>query len=278
MSKVLTTAVRRDALSKGRVTKEERNQSEESNAKPGNTLQTLDRGLQALTMIAQHESGLSVAELSKRLGVHRAIGYRLATTLESHGFIARRADGQLHLGAGLLALTSRFEPQLRSAARPLLEQLAQETRAAAFMSVAQGDTCVAILVAEPEGGLLRLAYRVGSRHPLTLGAAGIAILAGRPEGSDDAEAVQEARRAGYSMTRNQLQRGAVGVASPLHGTRAVPLGFEASIGVVALDDLDVERAAHAVVVCARRILDIIDSNLSHSHAGMMEAPGEIRLR
>jgi hypothetical protein len=31
---------------------------------------------------------------------------------------------------------------------------------------------------------------------------------------------------------------------------------------VALDDLDVERAAHAVVVCARRILDTIDSNLS----------------
>ena len=149
-------------------------------AKEPNTLQTLDRGLRALAAISGQEDGLSVADLAARLGVHRAITYRLAKTLEAHGLVARGAEGRLFLGAGLLGLASRFEPQLRSVARPLLHELAQETRAAAFLSVPQGEECVAIMVAEPEGGLLRLAYRVGSRHPLTLGAAGIAILAGRP--------------------------------------------------------------------------------------------------
>lgn len=225
----------------------------------GHTLQTLERGLQALMLISQHEGGLSVAEISAQLGVHRAIGYRLAATLEVNGFAVRRSDGQLHLGPELLSLAARFEPQLRAAAMPLLQQLAQQTRAAAFISVPEGENCVAIMVAEPEARLLRISYRVGSRHPLSLGAAGIAILAGRPEADGDAEAVREARHLGYSLTRGQLQRGAVGVACPLQG-KGKRAGFEASIGVVALEDLDIDRAAAAVRACARKIANAINSN------------------
>lgn len=230
-------------------------------AKEPNTLQTLDRGLRALAAISGQEDGLSVADLAARLGVHRAITYRLAKTLEAHGLVARGAEGRLFLGAGLLSLASRFEPQLRSVARPLLHELAQETRAAAFLSVPQGEECVAIMVAEPEGGLLRLAYRVGSRHPLTLGAAGIAILAGRPERPGEPAAVREARGVGFSVTRGQLQAGAVGVASPVHGARPRPIGFEASLGVIALDDLDIAHATAAVVACARRLAASIGSGL-----------------
>ncbi|MCR0981981.1 IclR family transcriptional regulator [Roseomonas populi] len=217
--------------------------------KPGNTLQTLDRGLQALSVIAGQPEGISVAALAARLEVHRAIAYRLATTLEMHGLIARDAAGALHLGAGILTLASRFGPQLRARAQPLLQELAGRSGAAAFLSVAQGEECVAVAVAEPEGRLLHIAYRVGNRHPLSRGAAGIAILAGRPEGAGDTDAVREARRSGVSITRSELQRGAVGVASPIPG---LP-GFEASLGVVALDDLDVDRASAWVTDCARRL-------------------------
>ena len=178
-------------------------------------------------------------------------------------FLSRGSDGQLRLGAGVLTLASRFEPQLRSAARPLLYELVQETGAAAFISVPQGEDCVAIMVAEPEEGVLRVAYRIGSRHPLTTGAAGIAILAGRRERASEPEGVREARLNGFSVTRSQLQQGAVGVASPVHGFSREPIGFEASVGVVALDDLDVSRATGAVVACARRLATVI---CSHSQA------------
>lgn len=235
-------------------------------------LQTLDRGLRALTLISRHEDGLSVAELSRQLGVHRAIGYRLAATLESHGFIARRSNGRFLLGARLLTLASRFEPQLRSVARPLLTQLAQATHAAAFLSVAQGDMCVPMSIAEPEGGLFRIAYRVGGQHPLTLGAAGIAILAARRARRGDSKAVREARRLGYSVTRGQLQRGAVGVASALHANAAAPLAFEGSIGVVAFDDLDVAAAAKAVIVYSRRIARAIASKCAAGSEGQALIP------
>ena len=179
------------------------------------TLQTLDRGLRALEIVAEHAEGISVAELAERLDVHRAIAYRIVTTLEQHGLVARSAEGPLRLGAGISLLAARFEPQLRAVAQPLLQALAKATRATAFVSVAQGEECVVILVAEPDEGLLRVGYRVGSRHPLSLGAAGIAILAGRPPRADDSEAVRQARSDGYSLTRGQLQLGAVGVASPV---------------------------------------------------------------
>lgn len=221
--------------------------------KQPNTLQTLDRGLHALTVVSQNEDGLTVADLSERLGVHRAICYRLVTTLEAHGFLSRGADGRIRLGAGIMTLASRFEPQLRWVAQPLLRRLAEETGAAAFVSVPQGAGCVAIMVAEPEEGVLRVAYRIGSRHPLSLGAAGIAILAGRSARPDDPGLVREARANGFSVTRGQVQQGTVGVASPVHGSSPKPLGFEASVGVVALGDLDVGRAAAAVVACAREL-------------------------
>lgn len=218
--------------------------------KGGNTLQTLDRGLQALTLIAENERGLTIAELASRLDVHRAIAYRLVTTLEQHGLIHRGPDSQLRLGVGVLRLSDRYTPQLRALAHPLLRDLAEEARATAFLSVSQGDECVAILVSEPRNTVLRVAYRTGSCHPLGCGAAGIAILSGRPPRVDDPADVVQARADGYSVTRGQLQKGAVGVASPVRRLGAAPVGIEASVGVVALDDLDVPTAIRAVAACA----------------------------
>jgi DNA-binding IclR family transcriptional regulator len=226
---------------------------EAGGAKEPTTLQTLDRGLQALAVIARHSGGVSIAELAAHLEVHRTIAYRLVNTLEAHGFVTRDRGGQLYLGVALLTLALGFEPQLRALARPLLRELSEKTHATAFVSVAQGADCVAIVVTEPEEGVLRVGYRVGSRHPLTVSAAGTAILAGRPERADDSEAVREARRSGFSVSRSQLQRGAVGVASALTSSDGKPIGFEASIGVVAFEDLDVETASVAVTAYARKL-------------------------
>ncbi|MCE8004749.1 IclR family transcriptional regulator [Billgrantia ethanolica] len=220
------------------------------------TLQTLDRGLRALEIVAEHAEGISIAELAERLDVHRAIAYRIVTTLEQHGLVARSAEGPLRLGAGISLLAARFEPQLRAVAQPLLQALAKATRATAFVSVAQGEECVVILVAEPDEGLLRVGYRVGSRHPLSLGAAGIAILAGRPPRADDSEAVRQARSDGYSLTRGQLQLGAVGVASPVATPQFRP-GVEACVGVVAMDDLDTERAIREVKAHAHQLAELL---------------------
>lgn len=225
----------------------------------GARLQTLDRGFLVLRMLAEVEGGMKVAEIAERLGVHRAIAYRLVGTLEANGMAQRLPDGPVVLGAGLVALGARAEGNLRLLVRPVVDSLATEVAATAFLSIADGDDGVAILTAEPrDHGVLNVNYRVGTRHPLDRGAAGIAILAGRPEGAGDSQAVREARHRGYSITRGQLQPGAVGVASPATLPRRRYPALECSVGVVGLEGLDLERAAAAVQAAAHRVTEILD--------------------
>ena len=220
------------------------------------TLQTLDRGLHALNIISTRTGGLTVAELAAALDIHRAIAYRLIATLEQHGLIARMRDGRIVIGAGVLRLSATFESQFRALAQPFLIQLAQDAAATAFITVAQGDECTAIQVCEPQMVDFRMSYRVGSRHSITVGAAGIAILAARPASASDPDTVKQARQQGYSVTRGELQKGAVGIASAVQlSTSTGRLPFEACIGLVAMEDFDSMRCAQLVLACAKNLAD-----------------------
>lgn len=220
-------------------------------------LQTLDRGLLALSRVAESPEGISVPDLAAWLGVHRAIAYRIVATLADHAMVLRGADGRVRLGSGSLVLAAQFDSNLRALARPVIDHLSMKTSATAFLSAAQGEDCVAIATAEAERPFVSIGYRTGRRHPLRLGAAGVAILAGRPEQPDDAPAVRQARRDGYCITRGQLQAGAIGIAAPLRLSPKLHPGLEASIGVVAMEDLDIAAAAAAVVAAAERLSSLM---------------------
>jgi len=224
------------------------------------TLQTLDRGLKALFFVSQAEAGVSVNELAAELSVDRAIAYRIVSTLEAHGLVHRRDGGKIALGVGILTLEARYAAHFRRSVTPLLRKLARETVATTCLSLAEGDDYVAIAVAEPENSILRVSYRVGSRHPLTKGAAGIAILAGRDPKETDSAEVREARDKGYCVTRGALQKGAVGVACPVGSCGADGPLLEGSLGVVAMEDLDVERATLLLLSCADDINRDLASN------------------
>jgi len=225
--------------------------------KDPNIVQTLDRGLQALSIISLSPDGLTVAELAVRMGLHRAITYRLVRTLELHRLVMKGPGGRAILGPGLLPLASRFAPHLRSIARPLLQELSQQVQASAFISIAEGNDCVPIDVVDADSSILHVTYRIGSRHPLTLGAAGVAILSGRPASEHDSEVVRQVRREGVSVSIGQIQPGAVGVASPLLLPGGQFNGIEASVGVVALNNLDVEKSRSSVLQCARALSELL---------------------
>jgi DNA-binding IclR family transcriptional regulator len=213
-------------------------------------LQTLDRGLLVLELVAAAPMGLSMAELAARVDVHRAVCYRLVATLSSHGLVIRGTDGRIRLGAQVRALALRLLPQLLTAARPVLADLAARTGMTAALSLAEGAECVATEVVEPDHTALHVAYRVGNRHPLGRGAAGLAILAARPSRPDDPDAVRLARRRGYAVTEAELQDGAVGVSVALPPST----GAEASIGVVTLGAIDEPVVVEQVQAAARRLI------------------------
>ena len=199
--------------------------------------QTLDRGLRLLGAVASSPNGLTVAEASELLGVNRTIVYRLAATLEQHGLV-RRDAGRFSIGFGVLALAGSVHPLLRRAAAPVLRSLAEDVGATAHLTIADGVDALAVAVVEPSRTDYHVAYRVGSRHPLDRGAAGRAILAGRTGTGS------------FVASAGELQSGAHGVAAPV---LAAP-GVEASVGVVALGDLDTAIVGSRVVRAARELV------------------------
>ena len=208
------------------------------------TSQTLDRGLRLLYVLAAGPAGGStVTELATALGSSRPAVYRLVATLERYGLVHRERDGRVRLGFGVLRVARAVQPALRDAATPVLRGLAEEVGATAHLTIADGDEALAVAVVEPSWTDVHVAYRVGSRHPLDRGAAGLAILKARGQGSQDR----------YVMTTGQLQAGARGVAAAVPGLS----GFEASVGVVALGDLDAEKAGQKVLQAAAAMTAVL---------------------
>jgi DNA-binding IclR family transcriptional regulator len=209
----------------------------------GETAQTLDRGLRLLALVADAPSGLSITEAAERLGVGRAVVYRLVSALLAHRMVRRDDAGRLRLGAGVLNLARRAQPLLVEGALPALRRLAEDVGATAHLTVAEGKDAVALAVVEPSWTALHVAYRTGSRHPLTRGAAGRAILAGRA-GSSAAV-----------TSSGELQAGAYGVAAPVLGVE----GLEASVGVVALGALDLADVGPQVTTAAAAVAAALSS-------------------
>ena len=202
------------------------------------TSQTLDRGLRVLEVLSVRPNGLTVTGLAAEVGVSRTVVYRLVTTLEQHGLVRRDTAGLLHVGLGILSLARGLQPVLRELATPVLRSLAEELGMTTHLTIADGGEALAIAVVEPTWTDFHVGYRVGSRHPLAQGAAGRAILRGR-----------EPDPSGFVETTGELQAGARGVAAPLLGVD----GFEASVGIVTLGELDGAVVGPRVVAAAAEV-------------------------
>lgn len=194
---------------------------------------TLDRGLALLQAVADAGGeAATISELAARIGASRAAVYRLLVPLAERGLVWR--DGsKVRLGVALLRLSAQVLPQLREAAAPVLRELAEKAGATAHLSVAEGEQVQAIAVVEPSWTSFHVAYRVGTRHAISRGAAGRAITL---RGSD----------AAWASSTGELQPGASGVAAPLRG---VP-GLRASVGVVSLEPIDADEVGPKVVEAA----------------------------
>lgn len=196
----------------------------------GESSLTLQRGLALLQAVADTEAeSISVSELATEIGASRAAVYRLLVPLSERGLVWR--DGtKVRLGLGLLVLASRVFPQLRSAALPILRELAETVGATAHLSVAENDEVQAVAVVEPSWTSFHVGYRVGSRHPIGQGAAGKAMLL-TPDGPE------------WVSSSGELEAGASGVAAPVRGLA----GLRASVGVVSLDPLHADTVGPHLV-------------------------------
>ncbi len=203
----------------------------------GASSQTLSRGIRVLEILADARQPLSIDEITTQLSVHRSIAYRLVRTLEAHGLIERDAAGRIELGAGLAALAAGVAHDLQAEALPELTATANELGMTAFLAVLDRDECVTLASVEPRHGVATVAQRPGTRHPITVGAPGKALLAqlppeSWPEGMSAAlvEEIREVAVRAWAESQDE-------VISSLHSI-AVPLSLRgrapAAIAVVYL--------------------------------------------
>ncbi|WP_399885624.1 IclR family transcriptional regulator [Streptomyces sp. BBFR51] len=214
------------------------------------TSQTLDRGLRVLKLLADTDHGLTVTELSHKLGVNRTVVYRLLATLEQHALVRRDLGGRARVGLGVLGLGRQVHPLVREAAMPALRSLAEDIGATAHLTLVDGAEALAVAVVEPTWTDYHVAYRAGFRHPLERGAAGKAILAARQPTQPADEAEDDP---GYTLTHGELEAGACGAAAPLLGVT----GVEGSVGVVMLADVVPERVGERVMHAAREVAEAL---------------------
>jgi DNA-binding IclR family transcriptional regulator len=159
---------------------------------------------------------------------------------------------KFRLGPVLYQLGRSAEPDLRELAQPALEKLVRESGESSFLSVRSGwETRYAACLEGPER--IRFTAPLGKAVPLYAGASARAILAFMDQKDRqkylrsvrlkrlcvatirDKQKLEESlllvRRRGYAFTREELYRGAWGLAAPILDENGVAIASLAITGV-----------------------------------------------
>ena len=173
------------------------------------------RALQILEVFEIGDQHLSLAELSRRTGLHNTTVLRLARTLALSGYMVQKEEGTWRLGAAAGWLGARYQAgfDINDVVEPTLRQLSAETKESASFYVREGDvrSCIS-RIEGPQS--VRHHVRIGMRLPLNLGAPGKVILAFSGTGGDEYETI---RRRGYHMSMGERDPEVSSVAAPVFG-------------------------------------------------------------
>ena len=198
----------------------------------------------AVVLDALEAGPRTLAELVTATGLPRATAHRLATALESHGWVRRDDEGRFALGTRLIALgrAAADALPLTEAAVDALAELVRETGESAQLFVREGDERVCIAALESPHGL-RTIVPLGARLPLDAGSAGHVLAGRRLAGGGWTESVGE-REAGVASVsapvhdRSGSIVAAVSVSGPIERTSRTPGRRYGSVVVAAAQHIE----------------------------------------
>lgn len=223
-------------------------------SKPQYSLQSLERGIQILYLLADH-AALSVEELSRLLRCPKSTTYRALGILRQKQLVDRDAGSAgYRLGLGVLRMQRAVLQNLpvRAAALPVMRELVAHSGESVVLTVRRGDFGVTVESIESSAPV-RVAPAPGESIPLHCGAPMKAILAFLPEADvrqylrrklerltprtiHDRQRLErhlaEIRGKGYAESWEEVYAGAVGVAAPIVGFDGHAVGSLAIAGPV----------------------------------------------
>ncbi len=181
-------------------------------------VKSADRTLDIFELFAAEPHGLTIAEISDRLGVARSSTHGLVHTLAARGYLVQDGGGRFQLGARLIQLglnvSDRLE--LRSAARGTLEGLVAATHDTALLVVPDRGDLLFVDKVLSDARDVRTDPRVSSRRPLNCTSLGKALLATL----DDASALKVIQAVGLERSTEHSITDEGELLADLAGTRA----------------------------------------------------------
>ncbi len=220
------------------------------------------RAMALLGAFALGESQLSLAELSRRCGLHKTTALRIARTLAMAGYMVPCDDGGWRLGPAAGWLGARYQSgfDVQDVVEPMLRKLSKTTRESAAFYVREGDFRTCLMRVEGVQPLRHHA-RMGEALPLDKGSPGRVILAF----SGQRGAVYERiRQRGYCLSIGEREKGVATVSAPVFGTHWKLLGSVCISGPAA-------RLTEAVLEAhAKTVIDAANA-LSYALAGSVSA-------
>ena len=144
-------------------------------------VQSLNRALDILEALALQPEGMTLTELSHRVGLHKSTVHRLLSTLATRHYV-EASSTNCRLGLRVADLGSRLlnSMELRTESAPLLRQLSHRLQRVVHLAVVDNGEVVYLDKVEPIESM-RLYSSIGRRGPFHCTGLGKAIAAFHPE-------------------------------------------------------------------------------------------------
>lgn len=112
---------------------------------------SVDRALELLLILGKNQQAMGVTELSKLLNVQKSTVHSLLQTLLAKGFVQQNEAGRYMLGLRLMHLGTLCSERIdiKTIARPLMLELAQQTQEIAMLAILSKEELVIIERVEP---------------------------------------------------------------------------------------------------------------------------------
>ncbi len=213
--------------------------SDEGERVPAGT-QAVRKAVALLKAFGHDQPELSVAELSRRLGIHKSTVSRLLGALELEGLVERNPEtGRFRLGMELIVLAGQVAgyADVRLLAKPVLDALASRHGETANLVILYHDSALNIEQSVPVERQIKDIGWVGKRTPLHATSPGKVLLAFLPAEeraallarlplrrytphtiTDRAELereLEQIRRRGYALAVEELEEGLNSAAAPI---------------------------------------------------------------
>ena len=246
---------------------------------PRGPVKALGKAMELLELLLRSRRPMSLQELCSRSGYPKSTAHALLTTLREYRMIGQDPDGRYRLGIRLYecgcAVSAMWD--VRRAAHPYLEQLAQTLGTGTYLAIRSGDHAISIdSCAASSGSGLQVSAETGTPLPLHATAQGKLLLAAASEQElrrycrlaglppytrhtlTQPEALSAAlaavRQQGYALEDGEYKVGLRAVAAPVYdadGSMAYALGAVGLFPRVQSEEF--QQAVAQTLDCAARL-------------------------